>query len=174
MAKIGIFYGPEKGSVESVAHKLSLLFLPGEVELKSVKTSNKDHIQEFDYVILGLSTVGSPGWDSSYQVTDWDVFMPELDKVNWQGKKVAIFGLGDQVQYPDHFVDAIAWIYNRIKPLGAQVVGFCSLDGYDFNESEAVLDGQFIGLPIDEDSEPEKTDERLSKWVEKVKSDFGL
>ena len=49
-----------------------------------------------------------------------------------------------------------------------------STDGYEFEESEAIFDGKFIGLPIDEDFEPELTDERVAKWLDILKPALGL
>ena len=43
---------------------------------------------------------------------------------------------------------------------GAVLVGPVDTEGYEYEESEAVVDGKFIGLPLDEDFEPEMTDER--------------
>jgi flavodoxin I len=57
---------------------------------------------------------------------------------------------------------------------GAVLTGQVSTDGYEFDESEAVVDGKFLGLPIDEDFEPELTDERVEKWVKQISSEFGF
>lgn len=52
---------------------------------------------------------------------------------------------------------------------GAKVIGQWPTDGYTFTDSEAVIDGKFIGLPIDEDYEADKTISRVKGWVELVK-----
>jgi flavodoxin I len=49
------------------------------------------------------------------------------------------------------------------------VVGFTGTDGYSFDDSEAVVDGHFVGLAVDEDNESNLTDERIDKWVEQLK-----
>ena len=46
-------------------------------------------------------------------------------------------------------------------------------DGYTFSKSYAVRDGKFVGLPIDEINESEKTDERLEAWVESLRPIFA-
>ncbi len=53
---------------------------------------------------------------------------------------------------------------------GAEVAGQCNTEDYEFIESEAVIDGKFIGLPIDNDFEPEKTKTRIENWVKELKS----
>jgi flavodoxin I len=57
---------------------------------------------------------------------------------------------------------------------GATIVGKVDPSEYEFDESEAVVDGMFIGLPIDEDFEPELTDKRVITWVNSIKPAFGL
>ena len=49
------------------------------------------------------------------------------------------------------------------------MVGKTSTDGYSFNDSRAVVDGEFVGLVIDENNQSELTDERIKTWIEMVK-----
>jgi len=174
MAQIGVFYGPEKGSVERVAHKIEDKFGADRVELISVKDCDASELDRFDKVIFGVSTVGKTNWDTEHTANDWDVFETKLKDVNWEGKTVAIYSLGDQLTYPHHFVDAIGWVYDRLEVLKANVVGFCSTDGYSFEDSEGVRDGQFLGLPIDEDTQPDQTEVRISNWVNRLINEFGF
>jgi flavodoxin I len=55
-----------------------------------------------------------------------------------------------------------------------KIVGQVDPSGYEFEESEAILDGQFIGLALDEDFEPELTDKRISGWVSQISGEFGF
>ena len=41
--------------------------------------------------------------------------------------------------------------------------------GYTYDDSTAVEDGVWFGLPLDEDNEYDMTEERLEKWVEQLK-----
>lgn len=174
MAQIGVFYGPEKGSVEKVAQKIAEVFGADRVELIAVKNCEASDLARFDKVIFGVSTIGKTNWDTEHTANDWDVFATKLKDANWDGKTAAIFGLGDQLTYPHHFVDAIGWVYERLEEQKANVVGFCSTDGYTFEESEGLRDGQFLGLPIDEDSQPDQTDLRISNWVNRLINEFGF
>jgi flavodoxin I len=83
-----------------------------------------------------------------------------------------MFGLGDQITYDLHFVDSLGIVAGKILPKGAKIIGKVSPDGYDFRESEAIIDGEFIGLPVNEDFEPELTDERVNNWVDQIKTQF--
>ena len=60
-------------------------------------------------------------------------------------------------------------IYEGLKSSGATFVGQVDPSEYTFDSSEAVVDGQFIGLPIDEENEPNKTDDRISRWIASLK-----
>jgi flavodoxin I len=170
MKKTGIFYGPEKGSVAKVAKLIAEKLGTDKTDLHLVKDSNISTINAYNQIILGISTIGTTNWDSEHTDTDWDTFFTQLNKADWKGKTVAIFSLGDHINYPDHFVDAIGWVYQRLKPLQANIVGFCNTDDYHFNESEGIVEGKFAGLPLDEDNESEKTDERLNKWLDQLKT----
>jgi len=174
MSQIGVFYGPELGSVEKVARVIENKLGADKVELIAVKNSDEKTVKRFDKMIFGVSTIGKTNWDSDHKDTDWDVFVTTFDKVDWAGKKVAVYGLGDHVKYPQHFVDALGWMYERLTALGAEVVGFCSTDGYTYEESEGIKDGQFLGLPVDEDNETDKTELRVDKWINRLVNEFGF
>ncbi|MFO7827994.1 MAG: flavodoxin [Bacteroidales bacterium] len=172
MKKIGLFYGPLGGSTEKVAEKIAVALGNENVDLMPVKEANAAVVEKYENIIFGLSTIGKETWESDKPANDWDVFLPELEKIDYSNKKIAMFGLGDQVTYDLHFVDALGTVANIILPKGAQIIGRVDTEGYDFRESNALFDGKFIGLPVNEDFEPELTDERVNNWVEMIKSEF--
>lgn len=176
MSKIGLFFGPEKGSVHRVAEKVKAAIGADLVELVSVNDASAADLEKFDKIIFGISTVGKETWDSEYSNTDWAKFFPEVSKVDYSEKTIAIFGLGDHITYPAHFVNAMGRLYKEIKSATpeAQIVAPVDSSAYEFEESEAVIDGKFVGLPVDEEFEPEMTDERVVAWATEVKSAFGL
>ncbi len=55
-------------------------------------------------------------------------------------------------------------LYDKAIERGAAPVGGWLTDGYDFSASTAVIDGVFVGLPIDEMNQPELTHERVAAW----------
>ncbi|MFV0377521.1 MAG: flavodoxin [Mangrovibacterium sp.] len=176
MSKIGLFFGPEKGSVHRVAKKVQAALGEGLVELVSVNEAELADLNKYDKLIFGISTVGKETWNSEYSNTDWAKFFPNIAQGTYAGKKLAIFGLGDHITYPGHFVNAMGRLYNEIKKAtpNAEIVAPVSPDGYEFDDSEALVDGKFVGLPIDEDFEPELTDGRIAAWVADVKKGFGI
>ena len=174
MSKIAIFYGPVGGAVNRVADKIKETIGEDKVEMVAVKDATVADLEKYDKIIFGASTVGNDTWDSGFSNHDWAKFLPEVRKANYAAKKVAIFGLGDHVTYAHGFVDHIGLVGKVLMANGAELIGPVSTDGYEFDESEAVVDGMFIGLPIDEDFEPELTDERVEKWVKQIGPDFGF
>ncbi len=159
-----IIYAPEKGSVAKVASVINKILGSDSICI-SIKNFKIKDIESYDKIIFGISTIGRNSWNSDYTDNDWDVFFDKLKDINWEGKTVAVFGLGDQVNYPNNFVDAIGWLYDKLKSLNVNIVGFVENTGYDFIESEALRENKFVGLPIDEDNEPEKSEDRIKKWL---------
>ena len=171
MNKIGIFYGPQKGSVAKVATILAQELGETSTDLIPIKNCDPAALSSYNKLIFGISTLGRTNWDSEHEDNDWDLFFTHLKEVDWKNKQVAIYGLGDQINYPDHFVDAIGWLYTRLKALNVDVVGSVADEGYQYNNSEALLEGEFMGLPLDEDNEPEKTLERVTNWLGELKKE---
>lgn len=174
MSKIAIFYGPVGGAVNRVADKIKAVIGEDKVELVAVKEATAADIEKYNKIIFGISTVGKDTWDSEFSTNDWGKFMPEISKVDYSEKTVAVYGLGDHVTYAHAFVDHIGLVGKELMKNGAALVGPVDTEGYEFEESDAVVDGKFIGLPIDEDFEPELTDKRIAAWIEQIKPDFGL
>ena len=127
-----------------------------------------------DKIIFGIATIGKDTWDHDHKNTDWDDFLPKLRKMDLTGKTVAMFGLGDNVTYASLFVDALGVLANELTSIGAKIIGQVDTDEYEFGDSKAIIDGKFIGLPINEDYESHLTDERVNKWVADIKPKFGF
>jgi flavodoxin I len=174
MNKIAIFYGPIGGSVNRVADKIKEAIGEDKVEMVAVKNASAADIAKYDKIIFGASTIGKDTWDSEFSNNDWAKFLPEVRKSNLADKTIAVFGLGDHITYAHGFVDHLGVVGKELMKSGAKLVGKVSTEGYEFDESEAVVDGEFIGLPIDEDFEPELTDERVAGWVKAISADFGI
>jgi len=169
MDKIGLFYGPAMGSsTERVARKVADQIGSEHVDLIAVKNATAKDLERYDNLIFGVSTIGRETWDGYTTASDWDHFRPELEKADLNGRTIAMFSLGDHVTYPRHFVDALGILYELIKDKSIKLVGYVDPEGYEFEESQGIYDGKFIGLPIDEDFEPHLTDERVKNWTDKI------
>jgi len=174
MSKIGLFFGPLKGSVNRVADKVKAAIGEQNIDMISVNDASAADLEKYNLIIFGISTVGKETWDSNYSNTDWSKFFPNISKVDFSGKTVAIFGLGDHITYANHFVNAMGVLAKELQKQSATIVGQVDPTGYEFDESEAIINGEFVGLPIDEDFEPELTDERVTNWVKSIKPAFGF
>lgn len=174
MSKIAIFFGPLDGAVNRVADKVKDAIGEDKVVMVPVKEATVADLNKYDKIIFGISTVGKETWHSTYSNLDWAEFLPEIAKTTYEGKKLAIFGLGDHVTYAATFVDHIGLLAKELMDKGAELLGQVPVDDYEFDDSEAVVDGKFLGLPVDEDFEPELTDERVRKWIEQLRSEFGF
>lgn len=174
MNKIAIFFGPLNGAVNRVADKVKVALGAENVEMVPIAGATASDLEKYDRIIFGISTVGKESWDSKYQNVDWARFLPEIGKTRYEGKTIAIFGLGDHVTYSYTFVDHIGLLAKELMKNGAVLTGQVSASDYEFEESQAVVDGNFLGLPVDEDFEPELTDERVENWVKQIKPAFGL
>jgi flavodoxin I len=174
MNKIAIFFGPLDGAVHKVAEKIKEAIGEEKVVMVPVQDATVADLEKYDKIIFGLSTVGKETWHAKYNNNDWAKFLPEISKTRYEGKNLAIFGLGDHVTYAATFVDHIGLLARELMKNGAKLVGQVSTDGYEFDDSEAIIDGKFLGLPVDEDFEPEMTDERVKNWVELLRPHFGF
>ena len=168
MADVGIFYGSTTGNTENVARKIHASFDAGKTNLYNIASASQGDATSYKYLILGIST-----WGQGEMQDDWEEFSSQLENIDLSGKKVALFGLGDQEGYPESFVDAMGTLYSILIGKGAVVVGKWPLAGYSFKVSKAIVDNNFVGLVIDEDNQPELTDDRVREWVESIRSEFS-
>lgn len=170
MAKIGLFFGTQTGNTETIAETIQAE-LGGDsvVELYDVADVEVNQLTEYDYLIIGC-----PTWNVGELQSDWEGLYEDLDEIDFNGKKIAYFGAGDQIGYSDNFQDAMGILETKISSLGGKTVGYTNTDGYDFNESLAVKNGKFVGLAIDEDNQSDLTASRIKSWVQQIKNEFGL
>jgi flavodoxin I len=168
MKKTAIFYGPVGGSTEYVAKKMQEIIGQKDCDLLAVKDAVADDLLKYDNLVFGIATIGNETWHSEPVKSGWFTFINILEKSNIEGKTVALFGLGDQIRYADHFVDAMGDLYEILKDKNVRIVGNVKPDDYEFKDSKALVDGLFVGLPIDEDFESERTLKRISVWVNQV------
>ncbi len=65
-------------------------------------------------------------------------------------------------------------IRDELVAAGAKIAGAWPLEGYENSDSKSVEGDHFIGLALDDDQQPELSDERIGKWVALLKTEFGL
>ncbi len=174
MSKTAIFFGPLQGAVNRVADKVKNAIGEDKVVMVPIKDATVADLEKYDKIIFGISTVGKESWHATYSNVDWAKFLPEISKTTYEGKTIAIFGLGDHITYAHSFVDHIGLLGRLLMKQNAVLVGQVPIENYEYEESNAEVDGKFLGLPVDEDFEPELTDERVENWVKQISGDFGF
>ncbi len=169
MHKIGLFYGTYTGITRRVAQKIARELGTENVDVHDI-CCDGETMQDYQYLIIGTST-----WSIGELQEDWNTFMPKLMGMDLSGKTVALFGTGDQVGYPDTFLDGMGMLYETFQYRGARFVGFWPTTGYDFTSPLPLLDhDHFVGLAIDEDNQAELTDSRIREWCKQIRPAFGL
>lgn len=161
MSKIAIVYGSSTGATESVAQRIQTLF--DDATLFNAESVTVEDLKPFDFLIFGASTTGVGDLQD-----DWEILLPKVEKMDFLGKKAALFSLGDSASFSTSFAGAMYIIYKALKGK-VEIVGAVSTDGYTFDESDAVVNGKFVGLALDEDNEYNETDARIAAWVEGLK-----
>lgn len=170
MASVGIFFGSDTGNTEAVAKMIQKQLGKQLVDVKDIAKSTKEDIDNYDLLLLGI-----PTWYYGEAQCDWDDFFPELEQIDFSDKIVAIFGCGDQEDYAEYFLDAMGMVGDIVMAKGGTIIGHTSTEGYDFEASKAEIEeGVFIGLGIDEDRQPELTNERVTNWCKQIHEEMCL
>jgi flavodoxin I len=124
--------------------------------------------------------VGTPTWntgaDTQRSGTGWDDLYNQLPALAHvlKHKKVAVFGLGDQVSYSENYADATGELYAAFASLGCDMVPYAAVptDGYEHEASKSVLPGSdgtlFCGLMLDQINQEDYTDARIGAWVSEL------
>lgn len=170
-APIGLFYGSSTCYTEMAGEKIRAQLGEDRVDFLNVSETPIITAQFYDYLIMGI-----PTWDYGELQEDWEEIWDEIDEVDFNGKKVALYGLGDQIGYPEWFLDAMGYLHSKLVARGAIPCGYWPNEGYDFEQSKALTsDGrQFVGLALDDENEFDLTEERIQLWCQQLEREFGL
>ncbi|BFM16869.1 flavodoxin FldA [Maricurvus nonylphenolicus] len=171
MSKIGLFFGSDEGNTEGVSYRIQQRLGEDVVDVMDIADVTQLDFANYDKIILGI-----PTWDFGQIQSDWEEFWDDVSEIDFTGKTIALFGLGDQFGYGDYFLDAMGMLHDVIVEQGATIIGYWSTDGYDFDASKALIEDKnlFMGLAIDEDQQEEMTADRLNRWCEQIHAEFGL
>ena len=170
-ALIGLFYGSSTCYTEIVSEKIYAELGESLVDIYNIENEPVATMEEYDYLILGI-----PTWDYGELQEDWENVWDDIDSLDLTGKAVALFGLGDQVGYPEWFLDAMGYLWAKVCNQGARTVGYWPVAGFEFTASKALTPDQqqFVGLAIDDENQFEMTDERIKLWCSQLLNEFEL
>ena len=147
-----VVYGSSTGTCESIAQTIAEKL---GVEAIDAANLSADTIKNHDNLLLGTST-----WGAGELQDDWYDALKTIK---------AVFGCGDSEAYCDTFCGGMKELHDAAEAAGARVIGSVDAAGYSYEDSEAVVDGRFVGLALDDVNEDDKTEQRIEAWLEEIK-----
>lgn len=167
MSKIGLFYSYNTQNTSTAAGFIQKAFGESKIEAVNVEEATEADFHRFENFILGVPT----WWDGELP-NYWDEFLPCVEDDSMEGKTFAIYGAGDQKDYPDNFVDAIGVMAEFIESRGGKVIGFTKNEGFEFDASRALRGDMFVGLPLDFENQADMVESRINNWVKQITKEF--
>lgn len=147
--KIALLCGENTTKTMAVAQEvIKQLGGAEKVDFIPVETARASQLRPYPLLILGSAT-----WFDGELPFFWEEFLPDLERADLKGKRVAIFGLGNKLYHADNFCDAIAMLASIAEGAGATIVG----DTDDFR-----------GLALDYDNEPDATEGKVASWLKSL------
>lgn len=168
MKKVGLIYSFNTKKTTQAAKRIVEAIGSENIDELNAEDITEKQFSAYENLILGV-----PTWFDGELPNYWDEFVPALEDLDLKGKKIALYGAGDQKGYPENFVDAIGILAVIVEKQGAEIVGFTSTEGYTFESSKARRGNQFCGLALDFENQPSKNKERISNWCEQLKKEFN-
>jgi len=161
-----IFYASSTGNTEYVSKLIAEEL--GDLETFDIASEDISTISDYDKVVLGIAT-----WGDGELQDDWDEVWDSFTAIDFTGKTVALFGLGDQDSYGENYIDAVAIVYEHLLTTPAKIVGKWPItEEYFYEESRAIEGEEFMGLALDEDNQDDLTKSRITKWCEDISKDI--
>ena len=163
LAKLG-------GNTETIAFQMKQeidAIADWDAEVHNIGATTPEKMLEYQYIIMGV-----PTWNTGQLQDDWEIFLPNFADMDMSGKKVAMFGLGDQNGYGYNFLDALGMLGDAVLKADADVWGLWKTNSYEYEESLAEVEDYFLGLGVDQDGQQEMTTKRIKDWVAQVIEQF--
>lgn len=168
MSKTAIFYGSTGGNTKEAAEMIQREL--GGVDIFDVASlKDASGMLEYENLVLGTST-----WGDGELQDDWYDFMKEFEKIDLSSKRVALFGMGDQEGFGHTYLNGLKELHDAVQKRGATIVGAWDDEGYNYDSSEAVVNGKFVGLALDADNQDDLTAERVQRWCAELKGTLGF
>ncbi len=169
MNKTAIIYSFNSNKTAKAAEKI--IEVLGKDKIQAI---NAENITEEEFLSCDNLILGVPTWFDGELPNYWDEFVPALKDMDMKGKTVAIFGLGDQVGYPENFADGIGVLGNLLRNCGARLIGYTNSENYEFESSKAIEEGKFMGLVLDQENQARLSKGRIEKWVSGLKKELNI
>ena len=167
MNRTALIYSFNTKKTGKIAAQIKEGFNDPAIEMVNAEEITEDLFLSYDQIIMGV-----PTWFDGELPNYWDEFVPALEEMDLKGKKIALYGLGDQKGYSENFLDGVGIMAEILEAQGAMLVGFTSTEGYTFESSRALRKDQFTGLAIDYENQGSMNKERVTAWIEQLKNEF--
>jgi len=170
MNTIGLIYGSDTGMTEEITNSIIEEWTLCDIEVFEASYVKNSDIENFDVLFLGLST-----WYDGDLQSDWENYFKKFENLDLTNKTIALYGLGDQYGYGEYFIDGVGILAEVILKNGGKIIGKWPTDGYEYEVSKAEIEGEdlFYGLAIDEDNQPELTEERIKTWLKMLEKQLN-
>jgi flavodoxin I len=129
--KTSIIYSFHTHKSKKVAEKVIESWGAQDIEPVNAEELGREVLEKYDNFILS-----APTWFDGELPNYWDEFVPELEEMDLSGKKFAIFGLGDQKEYPENFCDAIGILAGIIENVVENLWEKNFLDGKEWQAAK--------------------------------------
>lgn len=164
MKKYGIFFGSATGTTADVAVRIAASLGVSPLDIFDVKNTSPSTLGNYEILILGTST-----WGDGEIQDDWYDFLTGAEVLNLKGKRIALFGCGDE-NMTETFCNGVGELYERLKGTEATFIAQFNADGYSYNTSRAEVDGKMVGLVLDQVNKPELTQDKIEAWTDLIKN----
>lgn len=164
MKQYGVFYGSATGTTAKVAEEIGkALGTSDNVDVVDVSKAAPDMLGDYEVLVLGTST-----WGDGEVEDDWYDLLAGIEELALRGKKIALFGCGDETM-ADTFCNGVGELYERLQKTGAEFIAPFDASCYRFNSSSAIVAGQAVGLLLDEVNHADLTPGRIADWTSLVR-----
>merc|ERR1712238_565698 len=165
---MGVWFSSTSGNTQQIAEYITE---ETGLAMEDIGDENGKFASSADSFIVGAPTWNT-GADDRRSSTPWDDFLYDtLPNLDVAGKKVAVFGVGDQESYMDYYCDAVGELYDQFEKAGCKMYGATSTEGYNNEESKSERNGKFVGLLCDQDNQDDQSQDRVKAWVAQLKDE---
>ncbi|MEM0941107.1 MAG: flavodoxin [Bacteroidota bacterium] len=166
--KVGLFVGSDTGNTEEIGNMLLERWSISEIELIEASKMTVEDYDRFQIIIIGL-----PTWYDGELQSDFEAFFDEFKTIDFSGKAIAMFGLGDQTGYPEFFVDGLGILGEVMVQNGGYIFGMWPNEGYEFDQSKGLYDDNFFyGLALDFENQQDLNESRLEAWIQQIEKEI--
>ncbi|MDE6490624.1 MAG: flavodoxin, partial [Muribaculaceae bacterium] len=152
------------GTTARVAEMIAAELGVSSGDIHDVAKSAPSDVAPYEVLVFGSST-----WGSGDMQDDWYDFADGVQALDLKGKKIALFGCGDETM-SDTFCGAVGELYDRLKCTGAEFIAPFDADCYDYSHTPAEIEGRIVGLLIDDVNHRELTAGRVARWCRDIQS----